>query len=154
MSAPGAIVFFNAFKGWIGDGTFDMDGSSFKAVLMTSTFTPNVATMSLFGDAGVSTNEVANGNGYTTGGVALGGLSFSQTAGVAAFKSTTNPAWTGSGSGFVARYLLIYASGTLNGRLNPLVGYMLLDSAPADVSFAAGNTVTVNWNASGIFTLT
>ncbi len=153
MAAPGALVIYDSFRGWIGDGTFDMNSNTFKAALVTSSYTPAQTTDQLWGDSGISSNEVANGNGYTTGGVTLTSPTFNVTASVAAFKSSTNPSWTGASSGFVARYLVIYASGTLNGHLNPLVGYMLLDSAPANVSFAVGNSVTITWNASGIFTL-
>lgn len=149
MAAPSAITFYDIFKKYIGDGTLDMNTNTFKALLVTSTYTPSAA-HAILTDI---TNEVANGNGYTTGGVTLGSLTFNQTSGVATW-TTSNPSWTGSGAGFTARRMVFYASGTLNGVVNPLIGYMLLDSAPADVSFGAGNTVTVTMNASGWFTLT
>jgi len=150
MAAPSAITLYQSFKAWIGDGTFDMDGSSFRAALVTSAYTPSAA-HSLWSD--VSANEVASGTGYTTGGYALTGLSYTQTSGTAKWTAG-NPTWTASGGSITARYLVIYALGTLNTHVNPLVGYMLLDSAPADVVTATGNTLTVQWNASGIFTLT
>ena len=150
MAAPSAITFFQSFREYLGDGTFDLNTNVFKAQLHTSTFTPNAGTMSVLADV---TNEVANGNGYTTGGVTLGSVAWTRSGATVTFDAA-DVSWTGASAGFSARYLLIYASGTLNGRVNPLVGYMLLDSAPADVSFATGNTVTVQWNAAGIFTLT
>ncbi len=149
MAAPGALVFFNSFKEYVADGTFDLNTDTFVATLHTSTFSPNVSTMTVAADL---TNEVANGNGYTTGGNTLAGVTYAQTAGTGKFDAN-DTAWTGASAGFVARYLVIRKNGTANARVNPLVGYMLLDSAPADVSFAAGNTVTVVWNAAGIFTL-
>jgi hypothetical protein len=151
MAAPSALTIFNTFKANLGNGTVDLDTNSFKAALFTSAAALAAGTGEVFGDL---TNEVANGNGYTSGGFALTSPTFTQTAGTAAFKTGNNPSWTGSGAGFAARYLVLYASGTLNGKVNPLVGFMLLDSAPADVSFAAGNTVTVTQNAAGWFTLT
>lgn len=151
MAAPSALTLFNSFKEYLGDGTFDMNTNTFVATLHTSTFTPNAATMTVSADL---TNECASANGYTTGGVTFTTPAYAQTAGVAKWSTANNPSWTGSGAGFVARYMVIRANGTLNGRVNPLVGYMLLDSAPADVSFAVGNTVTVTQNASGWFTLT
>ena len=149
MAAPSALTLFESFREYLGDGTFDMNSNTFKAQLHTSTFTPNAGTMSVLADVN---NEVGNGNGYATGGNTLAGVVWTRTGATLKFDAN-DTAWTGATAGFVARYLLLYASGTLNGRVNPLVGYMLLDSAPADVSFAAGNTVTVVWNASGIFTL-
>lgn len=151
MAAPSALTLFDAFKQYIGDGTIDLNTDTIKVQLHTSTFAPNVATMGVLADV---TNEVANGNGYTTGGVALTGITFNQTGGTAAFKSGNDPAWTGSGAGFSARYALFYKSGTANAKVNPLIGYMLLDSAPADVSFGVGNTVTLVQHANGWLTLT
>lgn len=151
MAAPGALVFFNSFKEYLGDGTFDLNTDTIKVQLHTSAFAPNVSTMTVLADV---TNEVANGNGYATGGVTLTSCTFTQTAGTAAFKSGNNPAWTGASAGFSARYALFYKSGTANARVNPLIGYMLLDSAPADVAFAVGNTITLTMNAAGWFTLT
>lgn len=150
MAAPSAITFFQSFREYLADGTFDLNTNTFKAQLHTSTFTPNAGTMSVLADV---TNEVANGNGYTTGGVTMTSVAWTRSGATVTFDAA-DVSWTGATAGFSARYLLIYASGTLNGRVNPLVGYMLLDSAPADVSFAVGNTVTVQWNAAGIFTLT
>ncbi len=150
MAAPGPLVFYREFKKYLGDGTFDMDANTFKAALLTSSYTPDTETDDILGD--ISANEVASGNGYTTGGVTLGSVTWTRSTATVKFDAA-DAAWTGSAAGFVARYLVIYASGTLNSHVNPLVGYMLLDSAPADVAVAAGNTVTVVWNTAGIFTL-
>ena len=151
MAAPGPLVLTNLAKQYIGDAT-DLLGQAgnYMAALFQST--SNLSTTSdVFGGA---TNEVANGNGYTSLGFALTGVTFTQSGGVGAFKSSNNPNWTGSGAGFVARWMCIYNSGTLNGHVKPIIGYMLLDSTPADVSFAVGNTVTVTMNAAGWLTLT
>lgn len=150
MAAPSAITLYNSFKEYLGDGTFDMNTNTFKVQLHSSTYTPAL-THSVLADL---TNEVANGNGYTTGGFTLTTPAYAQTAGVAKWSTANNPSWTGATAGFVARYAVFLASGTLNGRVSPLIGYMLLDSAPADVSFAVGNTVTITQNAAGWFTLT
>lgn len=149
MAAPAALVFYNEFKKYIADGTFDLDGNTIKAFLLTSSYTPNVNTDDVKAD--IDANEVANGNGYTTGGVTIV-ATWVRSSGTVTFDAG-DASWTGASSGFVARYLALYASGTLNGKTDPLIGYIVLDSAPADVSFAAGNIVTVVWHANGIFTL-
>lgn len=86
------------------------------------------------------TNEVANGNGYTTAGataaspvIAGGGATATITF------DTANVAWTGSGAGFTARAAVIYDSTT-----GDLIAYCLLDSTPADVTVAAGVTLTIS----------
>ena len=150
MAAPSAITLYNSFKEYLGDGTFDMNSNSFVCTLHTSTYTPAL-THAVSADL---TNEVANSNGYTTNGFALTSPTFTQTSGTAAWKTGNNPSWTGATAGFVARYAIFRAAGTLNARVNPLIGYMLLDSAPADVSFAVGNTVTISMHTNGWFTLT
>lgn len=53
----------------IAQGTLDIDALSSKLTLHTSSYTPNLDTHDFRDDL---TNEVANGNGYTTGGAALG----------------------------------------------------------------------------------
>jgi hypothetical protein len=85
------------------------------------------------------TNEVANGNGYTTAGatastpvIAGGGATATITF------DTANVSWTGSGAGFTARAAVIYDSTT-----GDLIAYCLLDSTPADVTVAAGVTLTL-----------
>lgn len=150
MSAPGPLIFFDSFREWLADATFDLNTDTFAWTAHTSAFAPNVATMSVAADL---TNEVANGNGYITGGQNLTGVTWAQAAGVSKFDAADH-SYTGSGAGFAIRYEVLRKVGTANGRVNPLVGYRLLDSAPADVAVAAGNTVNVQENAGGIFTLT
>ncbi|BDU76288.1 hypothetical protein [Mesoterricola sediminis] len=152
MAAPGSFILTQAARQWLMDGTFDLDLNTFKAALLTSAWTPNMASQSLFAD--ISANEVGTTNtGYTAGGNTLTSVSVSQTGGVGKFTGTI-PTWTAGSAGLTARYCAIYAVGTLNGHLNPLLGYFLLDSAPADVVTASGNTLQVNTPVSGFFTLT
>jgi hypothetical protein len=91
------------------------------------------------------TNEVANANGYTTGGTALA-LTLSGTTTVTV-AMTTAPVWTASGGSITARYAVIYEVG------GNVLCYALLDSAPADVSATDGNTLTVGSNGGTVFTL-
>lgn len=151
MAAPGTFILSQNARAWLLDATMLGGQTTYKAALLTSGWTPNMATQSLWGD--ISANEVANGNGYTTGGNTCTGVAVSQTGGVGKWTGTV-PGWTASGAGFTARYLAIYAVGTFNGHLNPLLGYFILDSAPADVATAAGNTLAINTPANGFFTLT
>lgn len=151
MAAAGAFILTQVARQWMLDGTFDMDANTFKAALLTNAWTPNMATQSLWGD--ISANEVASGNGYTTGGNTLTGVTMTQTGGVGKWSATI-PGWTASGAGLTHRYVAIYAVGTLNGHVNPLVGYFVCDSAPADIVTAPGNVFQVNTPANGFFTLT
>jgi hypothetical protein len=149
MAAPGALVFFNAFKKYIADGTIDLDTDTIAVTLHTSTFTPNAATMAAGADL---TNEVANGNGYTTGGQNLANKTVTQSGGTMTFDADDHT-WTASGGSITARYEVFKKIGTANSVVNPLIGYRLLDSAPADVVIASGNSIVLVENAAGIFTL-
>lgn len=145
--AAGAFTFYDSFSEALGDGTIDLDTQTLRLALFTSSYTPNVATQATY--AGI-TNEVANGNGYTTTGEALTSVTWGQTGGVATLDAA-DVTWTASGGSIVARYAVLYSAGATG---NDLIGYFLLDSTPADVTATDGNTLTVQWNASGILTLT
>lgn len=127
--------------------------ANFRWALVTNSWVPNTATDELWAVA--SANEIANGNGYTTGGLTPGSVALSQTSGTVKFTSAAG-VWTASGTGIPAwRYLVCYYLGTLNSKVNPLVAYFLGDSTPADVPLTtAGNTITITPNAAGIITAT
>lgn len=141
--AAGAWQFTNTAKKSILDGTFDFDTDSFKMALFTST--SNLSTSSTT-YAGV-TNELANANGYTTGGIALTTFTLTGTSTIT-IDTVTDPVWTASGGSLVARFAAVYEVG------GNVVCFCLLDSTPADVTVTSGNTLTVQFNASGMATLT
>ena len=130
MAAPGAWTLTNTTRQKILDGTFVV-GSGYKVALVTSTSNIGAASTTY---AGV-TNEVAAGNGYTAGGVSVT-LSQTGTTSVNVFFAS-NPSWTASGGSITARYAVLYKTGS------DVLCYSLLDSAPADVVVASGNTLTV-----------
>lgn len=123
------------------DGTFDIDSDSFKVALFQSTSNIGPASTTY---AGLS-NEVANANGYTTGGIAVT-FTLSGTTTVMATLAA-NPTWTAAGGSIVARFAVIYE---IAGNV---LCYCTLDSTPADVTTTDGNTFTVASAAGGIFTL-
>lgn len=132
----------------------DLTGATIKMALVSSAYTPSAgeAGHALWSD--VSTNEIANGNGYTTGGATLSAPT--ATAITNGWKfSSGNASWTASGGNIPAwRYAVLYVSGTLWGKTNPIVGYVLGDSTPADVpATSSGNTLTINCPAAGWFDL-
>lgn len=127
-----------------------LSGASFKLALIGSGWTPNNGTNEVFADV---TSELATGGGYTAGGAALANVSLTQTGGTVKFTADAVQ-WTASGSGIPAwRRGVVYAVGTIGGKVNPIVGHFLGDSAPADIPVTtAGNTLTVTPSASGWLT--
>jgi hypothetical protein len=121
-----------------------LDGSvettdTFKMTLHTSTYAPNQGTHAGSADL---TNEVANANGYTTGGITLASISVSESGTTIGFMdSTTNPQWTASGGSITARYAVIEDTTT-----DDLICWIDFGQ---DETASDGNTFTVTLAADG-----
>lgn len=139
--AAGTWTFTNGGRTRLLNGTFDIDTDSYKCALFLSTSNIGAASTTY---AGV-TNEHANANGYTTGGIAVA-LTLAGTTTVTV-DITTDPVWTASGGSITARFAVIYEVA------GDVLCYALLDNTPADVTATTGNTLTVAAHASGVFTL-
>lgn len=139
--AASAWSFTNTGRTSLLNGTFDIDTDSWKMALLLSTSNIGAASTT---HAGV-TNEHANANGYTTGGIAVT-LTLAGTTTVTVDISA-DPSWTASGGSITARFAEIYEVGG-----NVLV-FCTLDSTPADVTVTDGNVLTVAAHANGVFTL-
>ena len=104
-------------------------GDTYKVALYTSSATLGASTT-----AYSATNEVANGNGYTTGGATLSGYSCTITNTTTGSLDWTDPVW--SNASITARGALLYKSGSGN---------------PAIAVFDFGQDVT---STNGDFTVT
>ncbi|MBK5204920.1 MAG: hypothetical protein JJD98_05790 [Polaromonas sp.] len=149
--AAGTFTLFSANKDDL--RMQDLPGAVVNLSLHTSTYSPDggAAGNSLFADA---TNELATGGGYTAGGQAL--TTDALTAITNGWKySSDNPTWTASAGGIPAwRYGVLYVVGTLWGKTNPLIGYFVADTTPADApATASPNPLTITVPASGWFDL-
>ena len=149
--AAGAFVFPDKAKLNFFSATnlLGANAANFKLALMTSAYAPANATDEVYAD--ISANEIAPGNGYSAGGIPLTGVVLNQTAGTVKFTSNA-AVWTAAGGSIAAwRRGALYYQGTLNGKVNPIVGHFLGDNTPADVpATTSGNTLTITPNASGI----
>lgn len=152
--AAGAFVFsqkakLNFFEG--ATGLLKSGSNLYRLALVESTWTPAPTTDEVWAD--VSDNEIATAGqtAYAAGGATLASVVMSQAAGVVKFTSAAY-VWTADGTGIPAwRYGLVYYLGTLNGKVNPIVGYFLGDATPADVPpTTAPNTLSFTPNALGI----
>lgn len=137
---------FNLFTQDLCEGAhnFKSGGQTFNVML---TNTAPVATNHLYGD--ISGTELANGGGYTTGGVASA-MSDSSASGTEKVLAT-NVTFTGSGGGTAAfRYAPIY-NVTQTTPLKPLVSWYDYGSS---ISLLAGDTFTVAFDGTnGFFTV-
>ena len=154
--ASGPFVFpdkakLNMFEG--ATALLKTGSANYRLALVSSAWTPANSTDEVWAD--VSANEISGVNGYTTGGGTLASVVLNQTAGVVKFTSAAF-VWTASGGSIAAwRRGVVYYLGTLNGKVNPIVGHFLGDSTPADIPATTDtNTLTVTPNASGIMSAT
>ena len=139
--AAGSWTFTETGRTSLLNGTFNLDTDTFRIALFRSDSSLGPGSTSY---AGVS-NEVATGFGYTQNAKSVT-LALSGTTTVTV-DETTNPVWTANSGSIVARFAAIYE---VSGNI---LCYCLLDSAPADVTVTAGNTLTITMSASGLFTL-
>lgn len=140
------FTFFDEFKKYIGDGTADLDTHTFKIVLTNSA--PTTGTNTVLADI----TQIANGNGYTTGGNTLGTVTWAETGGGTGIWQFTSAdsVWTASGGSIGPfRYVVLYDD-TPTSPADPLVG--LLDYG-SNVTVTTGNTFTVDVGANGWFRL-
>ena len=147
--AAGPWVLHDKAKLYMQDGTVDLDTHTLKVALYTSA--SNVATNSVDGLA-AATNQVASGNGYTTGGWTVTGAVLSEASGTVKFDSN-DPAWTAAGGTITAKYAVLYDDTVTTPVADPIICHCLLDTV-TDVSVTDGNTLTIQLSANGYFTTT
>jgi hypothetical protein len=124
----------------------DLSADTIKVMLCTSTYTPDQD----HEYKSSVTNEVANGNGYTTGGAALANKALTYDAANNAMKfDADDTVW--AASTITARYAVIYdeTSGGSDAT-RCLLGYV---DFGADVTSTNGN-FTITWDATGILRAT
>ena len=137
------ISFYNHTARLFADGTAN-SGATFHVILCTAaTFD---ATAAALGD--ITYTEVANGNGYTTGGQALTGVTVNTVTTNDASFDADDLTWTASGGAITASYGILHLA---DGVDDPPLAFIDFDgSEPA----GDGTDLIIVWNASGIFTWT
>jgi hypothetical protein len=140
------FTFFHEFKRYLGDGTIDLDTHTFKWVLTNTA--PTAATDTILANI----TQIANGFGYTTGGVTATSVTWTETGGGTGIWRFTaaDSNWTASGGSFGPfRYPVLYDD-TPTSPADPLVGYLDYGSA---ITITDLNTFTIDIGALGIFDL-
>lgn len=143
-----SITIYDSFREYMADGTIDIDGDTFKVMLVSSTYTPSASAHTVKADI---TGELTTANGYTAGGATLGTVTWTKSGATVTFDAA-DTTWTATGGSITARYAVIYDD-TPTTPADPLVAYILLDTTPADVTATDGNNFTLEWDVTGIFTL-
>lgn len=133
--------------------TTDENAGLLRGALVTSAYTPNTSTHVKWSD--ISANEIANGNGYTTGGIALTNVTETRN-GLTTTIDMDDLVWVANGGPIPAfRYVVFYDLVTRAGIVNPIMWYQLCDNTPADIAATAdGGTLRLRVNAAGIWAVT
>jgi len=113
-----------------------------KAILLTSSAAFTAAN-TVYSD--ISANELATANGYTAGGATMSGQSLTKSTGTSTFDAN-DVTWTASGGSIAAAFCALYST-TLSNRL-----ILMVDLGGTNTA-TAGNQFVIQWNASGILTL-
>ena len=148
--AATAWTFYNDAKKKIGNGTILLDAGIWKMELATSASNASTTTLSIGSQI---TGEIAVAGGYAAGGRTIAGIAWTTAGDPASVKwDATDLVFTASGANLSnIKFAIIRNSvgSTTSGHL--LVWSRL---STAQFSVTSGNTLTVQFAAAGIFTLT
>jgi hypothetical protein len=143
--AASAFLFYNKAKKYIGNGTIVLGTTALKMKLTTSASNASTFTLSTFASVN---NEIGTSGGYVANGLALASMIWTTGASAKQMKfNAANLVWTATGGPLTnVKFGVIGVSG----------GKALCWSKLSTSQFTVttGNTLTIQFNASGIFTLT
>ncbi len=132
---------FNSFVEALAEKVHNLGSDTLKVAL---TNTAPVATDTVFANI----TEIANGNGYTTGGASAAQVSSAQTSGT--YKLVlTDVTWTASGGSIGPfRYAVLYNDTATN---NELIGYYDYGTS---ITITSGNSFTIDFDGTnGVLTI-
>ncbi len=121
----------------------DLSLTTNKWALFTNSITPNYTTDTAYGVAPYNANEIS-GTGYTAGGAVTASPTLTVSSGIMTYDQA-DTSWTTS-TITNARCALLYSDALAGNNAICLVDFA------ADYSTSAG-TFTIQWNASGVFTV-
>ena len=142
--AASAWSFYNSFREYVGEAEYDIVADGFKMAIFTnSTTTVTTKTLSTYASLN---GEVANGNGYLTGGKNMASKTWASVATDKYRFGAANLIWTASG-GTISniQYAVLYKD---SGKL---IAYSQLTTTA--FNSATDNTITIAPSANGIFEL-
>lgn len=151
--AAGSVLLYDSAAKYLMNGTADLDAGSVKLALLSSAYTPAQVTDAIW--APISGNEIVAANGYSAGGLALVTPVFTAITKGYRFSSAA-VTWVASGGSIAPwRYAVLFIDATVNTVVQPLLGYFLGDSSPADVPATTDtNVLSINCPSGGWFDMT
>ena len=141
--AATAWTIHDDFINRLGNSLIDIDSDDVRMALFQST--SNAETESV-GNFSQLTNQTTAGNGYTSGGIRLTSVRWTESNGVNTFDAS-DVTWTASGGSIAAQIAVIYDN---TDAAKTVICHSTLD--PSTINITTGNSLTVQINAAGIFT--
>lgn len=140
---------YNLAKKKIGNTALNLSATAFRMTLHTSA--SNAATLTL-GVYNSLTNEVTEGNGYSSSGKALTGEVWTVGASAKQYKfDCDDPVWTATGGTIPnIKFAAIWISAAASANRHLLCNASLTSS---QFTLSQGNTLTLNINSAGVFTM-
>lgn len=140
---PVTISLYNHTAKLFADGS-NAAADTYKVRLMSAaTFNATHTTL-----AATNGTEVANGNGYTTGGATLSGVAVTTVTTNDAMFDANDVTWSASGGSISAVAAILYNSTDANSPPLAFIDFGGTETA------GDGTDFKIVWNASGIFTFT
>lgn len=119
-------------------------GDTYKVILCTAaTFDATNTTL-----AGITKTEVANGNGYTTGGATVANLAVTTVSTANAKFDADDTTWTANGGSIAAAKAILFNDTDTDDPPLALIDF------GGTITAADGANFVIRWNANGIFTST
>lgn len=140
--AANAPALYPRFKLNLGKKLIDLSTDTFKMGLAISASNAASTTIENYADI---TGELPTAFGYTLGGQALTGVTWTLSGSTVTFDSN-DVTWTASGGDITARYSFLFDDTSVSDKL---VFSILLNNAPGDVTALNGNPLTISPSASG-----
>lgn len=148
--AAGNWLMFNDALEKIQDGTIALESDSFRIVLLTASYTFDATDVQW---SEISTNELANGGGYTTHGEAFT-FAVSEAAGTVTIDGS-DTSWASMTQSPAPQQAVIVRDADANGALATTdipICFLDLESG-GSVSDLSSQTLNVNIHASGMWTM-
>lgn len=147
--AAGSWTLYNLAKKKIGNTTINLAGTAFKLTLHTSASNANTATLGVYNSV---TNEVANGNGYATGGASLANEVWTVGASAGQYKFDCDDVVYTATGGSIAniKFGVIYVSAAATANRHLVCRSQLTTT---QFTLSTGNTLTIQMATTGVFTL-
>ena len=143
MAAADKVKIYDKFLKNQADDIISLSTAGLKVALATEASNAASLTLEFYTQI---TNALPTASGYTIGGQTIANVTVTEAGGIITLDGD-DMSWTATGGSIAARYAIIYDDVAVG---KPLVGFVLLDSAPDDLTAIDTQEFIIEWHANGI----